>query len=269
MDFAKAFDKVCHSLLSHKLEHYGIRGKTNLWIQAFLSNRSQSVVLEGVTSDTVSVESGVPQGSVLGPSLFLFYINDIPEGLNAVVRLFADDTLAYLAITNKSDCSTLQADLDKLAVWEEKWKMSFHPDKCQVLTISKKRSPICHNYTLHGHTLEHVTSAKYLGCTLNNNLDWGQHIHNICNKANRTTSFLRRNLNIASTSTKETAYKALVRPTVEYASTVWDPHEKGDIHRLDMVQRRAAPYVKNKYHNRSSVTDMLGNHYKNVERRPD
>jgi hypothetical protein len=88
-------------------------------------------------------------------------------------------------------------------------------------------------------------------------LDWGQHIHNICNKANRTTSFLRRNLNIASTSTKETAYKALVRPTVEYASTVWDPHEKGYIHRLDMVQRRAARYVKNKYHNRSSVTDML------------
>jgi hypothetical protein len=116
IDFAKAFDKVCHSLLSHKLEHYGIRGKTNLWIQAFLSNRSQSEVLEGVTSDTVSVESGVSQGSVLGPSLFLFYINDILEGLNAVVRLFADDTLAYLAIMNKSDCSTLQADLDKLAV---------------------------------------------------------------------------------------------------------------------------------------------------------
>jgi len=190
MDFAKAFDKVCHSLLVHKLDHYGIKGKTNLWIQAFLTRRSQSVVLEGVSSDTVSVESGVPQGSVLGPSLFLFYINNIPEGLNAVVRLFADDTLAYLAITNKSDCSTLQADLDKLAVWKEKWKMSFHPDKCQILTISKKRSPISHNYTLHGHTLEHVTSAKYLGCTLNNHLDWGQHIQNICNKANRTISFL-------------------------------------------------------------------------------
>jgi len=111
MDFAKAFDKVCHSPLIHKLNHYGIKGKSNLWIQAFLIRRSQSVVLEGVSSDTVSVESGVPQGSVLAPSLFLFYINDIPESLNAVVRLFADDTLAYLAITNKSDCSTLPADL--------------------------------------------------------------------------------------------------------------------------------------------------------------
>jgi len=135
--------------------------------------------------------------------------------------------------------------------------MSFHPDKGQILTISKKRNPISHNYTLHGHTLEHVTSAKYLDCTLNNHLDWGQHKQNICNKANRTISFLRRNLNISSTSTKETAYKALVRPTVDHASTVWDPHEKGDIHRLDMVQRQAARYVKNKYHNRSSVTDML------------
>jgi len=82
------------------LEHYGIKGKTNLWIQAFLSRRSQYAVLEGVTSDTVYVESGVPQGSVLGPCLFLFYINDIPEGLNAVVRLFVDDTIAYHAITN-------------------------------------------------------------------------------------------------------------------------------------------------------------------------
>jgi hypothetical protein len=130
--------------------------------------------------------------------------------------------MAFLAITNKSDCSTLQADLDKLAVCEEKRKMSFHPDKCKVLTVSKKRSPICQNYTLHGHTLEHVTSATYLRCTLNNNLDWGQHINNICNKANRTISFLQRKRNIASTSTKEAANKALIRPTVEYVSTVWD-----------------------------------------------
>jgi hypothetical protein len=170
---------------------------------------------------------------------------------------YLHDTLAYLVITNKSDCSTLQADRDKIAVWEVKWKMSFHPDKSQVLTIPKKRSSICVNYTLHGHTLEHATSAKNLGCTLNNSLDWGQHIHNIWNKANRIISFLRRDLNIASTSTKETAYTSLVRPTVEYASNIRDPHEKGYIHYLNMVQRRAARYVKNKYHNRSSVTDML------------
>ena len=96
MDFSKAFDKVSHSLLLHKLDHYGIRGKTNRWIQAFLTGRSQSVVVEGQKSQSVDVESGVPQGSVLGPSLFLFYINDIPTGIDSTVRLFADDTVVYL-----------------------------------------------------------------------------------------------------------------------------------------------------------------------------
>jgi hypothetical protein len=101
--------------------------------------------------------------------------------------------------------------------------MSFHPEKCHVLNISKKRSPICHNYTNHGHTLQHVTSAIYLGCILNSNLDCGRHIHNICNKGKLTISFLQRYLNIVPASIKETAYKALGRPTVEYVSIVLDP----------------------------------------------
>ena len=257
MDFAKAFDKVCHSLLLHKLHHYGIQNKTNRWIKAFLSGRCQAVAMEGHLSDPVSVESGVPQGSVLGPSLFLYYINDIQEGLNSTVRLFADDTIAYLAITSDTDCQVLQNDLDKLATWETKWKMEFHPSKCQVLTISRKRNPINFNYTLHNHILEHVNSAKYLGCTITNTLDWGQHITNITTKANMTLGFLRRNLNIASSKTKETAYLTMVRPTVEFASTVWDPHEKQDINKLEMIQRRGARFVKHNYHNRFSVTDML------------
>jgi hypothetical protein len=99
MDFSKVFDEVSHCLLVHKLYHYGITGKSNRWIKNFLSQRSKCVVVEGVSSDRVPVESGVPQGSVLGPSLFLYYINDMPEGLASTVRLFADDTIAYLAIT--------------------------------------------------------------------------------------------------------------------------------------------------------------------------
>ena len=126
MDFSKAFDKVSHNLLIHKLNYYGKQGKTNRWM-----NRS-------VTSDYVPVQSGVPQGSVLGPSLFLFYINDIPVGLDSTIRLFADDTIAYLAIKSNSDCTTLQNDLDKLGTWEIKWKMAFHPDKCNILSIRPK-----------------------------------------------------------------------------------------------------------------------------------
>ena len=95
-----------------------------------LSNRTQVVAVDGETSDKVHVESGVPQGSVLGPSLFLFYINDLPQGLYSTVRLFADNTVVYLTVSSESDCSTLQSDLDKLVKWENNWKVEFHPDKC-------------------------------------------------------------------------------------------------------------------------------------------
>jgi len=257
MDFSKAFDKVSHALLLQKLNHYGIRGKVNRWIQSFLSHRSQKVVLDGHKSESVAVESGVPQGSVLGPSLFLYYINDLPEGLRSKVRLFADDTIVYLTISDNSDCHRLQNDLNKLADWENTWKMRFHPDKCNVLTVTRKRSPIHHPYSLHGHALQHVESAKYLGCTLTRSLDWSEHINNIATKGNKIIGFLRRNLKINSKSTKELAYKALVRPTVEYASSVWDPHEKHLTDRLEMVQRRAARFVTGRYHNTSSVSSMM------------
>jgi hypothetical protein len=107
--------------LVHKLDHYGIRGKTNTWIQNFLKDRKQSVVVEGVTSEYISVQSGVPQGSVLGPSLFL-YINDMLDNIRSTVRLFADDTIMYLMITSDVDAVHLQEDLDKLASWEQAWK---------------------------------------------------------------------------------------------------------------------------------------------------
>ena len=133
LDFSKAFDKVSHSLLLDKLEHYGIRGNINRWIASFLYNHTQAVVVDGESSTHIDVESGVPQGSVVGPSLFLLYINDMPEGIKSTVRLFADDTIAYLTISSDKDSNDLQNDLDKLALWQTKWKMSFHPDKCNVL----------------------------------------------------------------------------------------------------------------------------------------
>jgi hypothetical protein len=121
MDFSKAFDKINHSLLVHKLQHYGIRCKLNRSIEGFLLDRSQSVAVEGHCSPCIDVESGVPHGSVLGPS-FLFYINDMQEGIKSTVLLFADDTTAYLTISSDSDVSDLQSDLHKLATWETTWK---------------------------------------------------------------------------------------------------------------------------------------------------
>ena len=268
MDFAKAFDKVNHSLLTHKLHNYGISGSVNRWIRNWLEGRTQTVVLEGQRSRSVSVDSGVPQGSVLGPSLFLYYINDLQENLNSTVRLFADDTIAYLTVTPKDKGKLLQEDLDKLAKWEELWCMKFHPDKCNVVQVTNRRTPIPTSYNLHGHTLEAVTSAKYLGVTIQNNLKWDSHINNIADKANRTLGFLRRNLRVSSRKIKSQAYFGLVRPQLEYAATVWDPHTQCNINRLEQIQRRAARYVTSRHRNTSSVSDMLNTlQWKSLEQR--
>ena len=210
-------------------------------------------------SSEVPVDSGVPQGSVLGPSLFLYYINDMPEGLSSssTVRLFADDTVVYMAITSDIDAEKLQDDLNKLAEWEIRWLMKFHPEKCNVLSITKNRNVIKRDYILHGHKLEHIKSAKYLGVELTSDMKWTSHVNNICAKANKTIGFLKRNINISNKGIKEKGYKSLVRPTVEYASAAWNPHQKGDIQKLEMIQRRAARFVQNRYHNTSSVSDMI------------
>ena len=159
LDFSKAFDKVSHSKLLWKLHQYGIRGKVLSWIQAFLGNRSQPVVIDGEESDSIPVNSGVPQGSVLGLILFLAYINDLPGGISSQVCLFAVDTALYLTIKGEEDSSALQEDLDTLSVWESKWDMQFNPSKCQVVQVtgSKSKKLINLEYILHGQVLETVT----------------------------------------------------------------------------------------------------------------
>ena len=135
----------------YKLQHYGIIGKSVGWIQNWLPNRKQSVVIDGSTSDAVSVDSGVPQGSVLGPGLFLYYINDLQSRLTSTVRLFTDDTIAYLTISNNNDAETLQKELDKLGQWENELYMnfmynSFSHDKSTVLRVTNKKKTIDAKY---------------------------------------------------------------------------------------------------------------------------
>ena len=173
------------------------------------------------------MDSGVPQGSVLGPGLFLYYTNDLPSRLWSKVHLFADDTIAYLVIILPKDTETLQEDLSELATWED-------ANKCVVLTVSGKKVPIQADYKLHGQTLARVKSAKYLGVTLTKDLKWDQHIGNICDKANQTIGFLRRNLNNGVTSIKERAFFILVRPLVEYTSIAWDPYTQTKVQKLEI-----------------------------------
>ena len=257
MDFSKAFDKVSHSLLIHKLKHLGIAGPINRWIASFLSDRKQAVVVEGAISNYVRVESGVPQGSVLGPSLFLLYINDLPSNLASEARLFADDTLCHHPISSTEDQETLQDDIRKLEKWEETWRMSFNPDKCETLTITRKRSPLPTEYSLHEKPLQPVKKAKYLGVTITQDLRWDTHVTNVTNRANQKLGLLRRTLKVSSIRAKEQAYKALVRPSLEYASAVWDPYNDKEVSKLERVQRRAARWVVRRFRQTSSVSEML------------
>tara|TARA_B110000881_G_C18538833_1_gene497307 strand:+ start:57 stop:1292 length:1236 start_codon:yes stop_codon:yes gene_type:complete len=259
LDFAKAFDKVPHHRLLHKLKHYGIDGNINRWVKAFLENRTQQVILDGTTSTSAPVLSGVPQGSVLGPLLFLLFINDLPDCISAgtTARLFADDCILYRTINTDEDASLLQQDLDNLQQWENDWHMSFHPEKCQVIHVSNKRKLIKKPYVIHNHTLEEVDSAKYLGVNIHKNLSWNHHINSITNKANSTRAFLQRNIYQCPRKTKELCYKTLVRPILDYSSIIWDPSTANNIKKLEMVQRRYARFIFGEYRTTSSVTAMV------------
>ena len=259
MDFAKAFNKVPHRRLLYKLGYYGIRGSTHKWISSWLSERSQKVVLDGQASDPVPVLSGVPQGSVLGPVLFLIFINDLPDNIRSSVRLFADDCVLYRNIKSPIDCQILQDDLNSLSQWETDWQMKFNVAKCHSMRVTRHLpdKQILFDYTLHQQKLEQVQSAKYLGLTITDNLDWGQHVSEISCKATKTMGFLRRNLALAPEHTKEVAYKTLVRPQLEYAAPIWNPYHKLQIQEVEKVQRTAARWTCRRWRNTSSVGDML------------
>ena len=266
MDFAKAFDKVSHLLLLHKLHGFGIQGKNNDWIKCWLIGRTQQVVLDGVFSEPCPVSSGVPQGSVLGPTLFLMYINDIGDGIRSHIRLFADDTIIYRSINSIADAQILQEDLNRLYRWSQEWLMEFHPGKCKFLKVNRARTPIPTSYILNGVLLEQVESLKYLGVTFAQNLKWDKHVSQIRGSAFSALNFLRRNLRISSIPVKTTAYLTYVRPRVEYAVCAWDPHTgngskgTGLIGKVEMVQRQAARWVLGRdkeQHRKDSVTAML------------
>jgi len=260
LDFQKAFDTVPHQRLLGKLDHYGVRGKILKWITNWLTTRTQKVVVDGESSQPTRVISGVPQGTVLGPLMFLIYINDIATNLDSAthIRLFADDCLLYRVIKSSHDNEVLQKDLTSLYEWSCRWQMSFNTSKCKTLKVTTKRNPVIFNYGMGNEYLECVSHHPYLGVEITHNLKWSLHINNVVTKANRALWFIRRNLHRCSKIIKQQMYIAFVRPQLEYACAVWDTHIKSDIQKLEMVQRRAARFVVNNY-NRSegTVTSIL------------
>ncbi len=186
------------------------------WIKAFLSNRSQVVSINGSHSRPQPVISGVPQGTILAPVLFLLYINDISENIKSQIRLFADDGIIYREINNDQDHVTLQEDLDNLNNWANKWQLDFNFSKCYHLGITNKRVRETYSYMMNNQIINRVSSTKYLGITITHNLNWNKHCDIICGKSNSTLGLLRRILGECNAAVKSKAYTSLVRPQLAW-----------------------------------------------------
>lgn len=255
LDFSKAFDKVCHQLLLHKLSNLNLDRNVLQWIESFLTRRTQFVHANGFNSSFSEVRSGVPQGSVLGPLLFLIYINDLPSKLCSNIHLFADDCVIFRKINNSDDIRILQSDLTAVSNWCQTWLMELNINKCKVMHVS--RNPKHQStYYLNNIALELVTSYKYLGVHITTNLSWSTHIEHIINNANSMLGYLRRNFSRAPSSLKLSLYKSLIRPKLEYAASVWDPSQENLIASLELVQNNSARFILSNYNRTASISSM-------------
>lgn len=248
LDLTRAFDTVCHSRLLLKLQRFGIAGSLLSWFSDYLSSRQQRVVINGISSSWQPVISGVPQGSVLGPILFILYINDLPQCINfSRVAMFADDSKCYNTIRSCVDSSNLQSDLTNISNWASLNELSFQPKKCENLRISRKRFSAHRIYSLNNVQLKTVDFVRDLGVYISKTLLWSHHINCIAAKSNKMLGFLRRTCsrNLPVNSLRM-LYIALVRSNITYASQVWAPSSSGSIYlmkTLEGVQRRASKLI--------------------------
>ena len=244
LDFAKAFDTVPHKRLLNKLQAYGIKGQLLKWIEAFLTGRTHLVKVNGVSSETHAVISGIPQGSVLGPILFIVYINDILDKIKSDGFLFADDTKIFRSITCKEDAVALQSDISVLEEWSNRWLLKFNPKKCHVLSLGKfEHTMYTMRYEVYGAEMEHVFEEKDLGVTIDSQLKFEEHIAAKVRVANAMVGLIRRSFSYLSCYLFRKLYLTFVRPHLEYAQVVWSPHSKKLVNMLENVQIRATKLV--------------------------
>ena len=249
LDFAKAFDKVPHARLSTVLAAHGIGGDVLSWVQEWLSGRTQRVVLNGKTSTWLPVTSGVPQGSVLGPTLFVVFINPIDlvlENLTGFLSKFADDTKVGSKVDSKEDCEVMQVILNYLTDWADKWQMTFNADKCKVIHFGKNNPR--QKYTMGGHApagvvLEQVSFEKDVGVLISEDLKPSLQCNAAAKKANTILGRMTRSFTYRDKVVWVRLYKIYVRPHLEYCVQAWSPWTQADIKVLEDVQRRAVRMV--------------------------
>lgn len=198
-------------------------------------------MVNGSASTERPVTSGVPQGSVIGPVLFLVYINDLPDNITSKCKIFADDTKLYRASDTEEDRRTLQEDLTKLDRWAERWQMEFNVEKCAVLHQGKNNGEA--DYTMKGKVLEKSNGEKDLGVTMDKKLNFKRHIQDVRSKASRTLGVIKRNFKNLKPKHFTTIYKTMVRSKLEYANCIWNPRLEGGKDCLERVQRRATKLI--------------------------
>ena len=244
-DISKAFDKVWHRGLLLKLSHAGIQGNLLNWFSDYLENRVQCVVIPGASSNRAYIQAGVPQGSILGPLLFLVYINDIVNDIESQINLFADDTSLCIVVDSPDDAAMLlQRDVDKISIWANTWLVKFNPLKSESLVISRKRArPVHHPVFMNNTPIPSVDSHKHLGILLSNDGNWHQQIDMIKSKAWARINVMKRLRYLLDRKSLEIIYISFIRPILEYADVVWDNCAAYQKQELELVQHEAARIV--------------------------
>ena len=240
LDFAKAFDKVDHRIVLKKLSILGVRGKVLSWIESFLLSRTQSVVVNGVRSPGAPVISGVPQGSVIGPLLFLVLISDIDANIAlSFLSSFADDTRLSRAVAGVTDASALQTDMEAVYQWAQDNNMTFNDLKFEMLRFGPDTTlKICTNYTSpEGAIINIKDHVKDLGVTVSADGTFKEHINKTCQSAKNMCAWILRTFKSRSPDLMLTTWKSLVLPILDYCSQLWCPQRKGDIQQIEEIQK--------------------------------
>ncbi|BHF66445.1 hypothetical protein SprV_0200946200 [Sparganum proliferum] len=247
IDFKKAFDSVPHHRLLYKLSRAGVRGKLLMWIRSFLIGRSQAVHVSDQQSAEVAVRSGVPQGSVLGPTLFLVYVNDCANELNCDVAMFADDIKIWSTIRSEVDEARLQTNLDHLEQWSKDWLLPFSVNKCNFLRVGRTSSPNHTVYRLTGKPLQEVDAQKDLGVWITTSLKPSLKCSKVAKSEMSILYLVKRAFSSFDEDCFAKVFQTVVRPHLEFAIQAWRPWTAKDFGILEKVQRRATKLVSGQW----------------------
>ena len=259
LDASSAFDRVWHEGLIHKLERIGITGRLLSWFKSYLSDRIQRVVIGGSSSEWIYIKAGVPQGSILGPLLFLIYIDDIIDNIDSEILLFADDTSLLKVITDSQQCFTdINRDLETLRQWSENWLVQFNPTKTKYMIFSKKTiRPVYPTLHIGNTQVEEVSKHKQLGITFSNTMTWEHHVSDICKRAGSRVDAIRRLPSSITPFSRLHIYTTFVRPLLEYGSVLFDNCIITLSDQLENIQRQAALAITRAYQHTSHTNLLL------------